>query len=166
MSAALVELYKHNLWANLRLLDICERLDDRQLNASAQGTYGRVRDTLLHMLGSEERYVKRIMGKGPEPHRISEQDDLPGFEALEAGARWSGEALIEIAAKARPSRVLRGVWRGQPYEIPIMVVLTQAINHATEHRAHISTILTLQGIAPPDLSGWAYGAAMAATKKR
>jgi uncharacterized damage-inducible protein DinB len=35
-------------------------------------------------------------------------------------------------------------------------LLTQAINHSTEHRAQIATILTQQGIEPPDMSGWAY----------
>ncbi len=118
MSTALAELYRHNLWANLLLLDVCEQLNQAQPDAAAQGTYGRVRDTLQHIFGAEERYMNRIMGKGPEPHRISEKGDFPGFDALRTGARRSGEALIEIAEKARPSRVLKGTWHGQPYEFP------------------------------------------------
>lgn len=39
------------------------------------------------------------------------------------------------------------------------VVLVQAINHATEHRTQIFTILTQQGLEPPVLDGWTYGAA-------
>jgi len=36
------------------------------------------------------------------------------------------------------------------------IILTQAINHSTEHRAHIMTIITQQGIEPPEVDGWAY----------
>jgi uncharacterized damage-inducible protein DinB len=32
----------------------------------------------------------------------------------------------------------------------------QAINHATEHRTQISTIITQLGLEPPDMAGWQY----------
>jgi uncharacterized damage-inducible protein DinB len=34
--------------------------------------------------------------------------------------------------------------------------MVQAINHATEHRAQISAIITQLGMEPPDMSGWQY----------
>jgi uncharacterized damage-inducible protein DinB len=40
--------------------------------------------------------------------------------------------------------------------VPKTILLTQAINHATEHRAQIMAILTQLGIQPPDLDGWSY----------
>jgi uncharacterized damage-inducible protein DinB len=36
----------------------------------------------------------------------------------------------------------------------------QAIHHATDHRSQIATILSQIGLEPPDLSVWAYHAAM------
>src|SRR5688572_15344369 len=68
----------------------------------------------------------------------------------------SGKDLIGIAEIMRFTKVLRDVWRGEPYKVPATVPLVQAINHATEHRAQVVTILTQQGVEPPDLSGWAY----------
>ena len=41
--------------------------------------------------------------------------------------------------------------------IPASVILVQAINHATEHRAHATTILTQLGIEPPAIDGWEHG---------
>ena len=35
---AIVELFRHNLWANLRLLEACESLTPAQLQATAVGT--------------------------------------------------------------------------------------------------------------------------------
>ena len=35
-------------------------------------------------------------------------------------------------------------------------LVMQAINHSTEHRTQVSTILTQLGLEPPDMSGWEY----------
>ncbi len=155
MSAALAELFKHNLWANMRLLDACADLTEGQLGASVPGTYGSIRDTLTHILGAEERYIARLTGQQP-PSSLRESEGFPGLDECRAHAQKSGEALIELARSVRPTKVLRGTWRSEPYALPVMIVLTQAINHATEHRAHINTILTQQGVEPPDLDAWAY----------
>lgn len=45
-------------------------------------------------------------------------------------------------------------WR--PRDVPKTIILTQVINHATEHRAQVMAILTQLGIEPPDLSSWSY----------
>jgi uncharacterized damage-inducible protein DinB len=50
MVSLLVTLYEHNTGANLRVLDFCAGLSDEQLDASAPGTFGRVRDTLVHIV--------------------------------------------------------------------------------------------------------------------
>ena len=43
--------------------------------------------------------------------------------------------------------------------IPVGILLIQAINHATEHRAQVATILTQQGSTPPEMDGWTFWAA-------
>jgi uncharacterized damage-inducible protein DinB len=54
MVPLLVTLYEHNTWANLRLLDFCAGLSDEQLDASAPGTCGRVRDTLVRIVRDKD----------------------------------------------------------------------------------------------------------------
>ena len=54
MVSLLVMFYEHNTWANLRLLDFCAGLSDEQLDASAPGTFGRVRDTLVHIVRDKD----------------------------------------------------------------------------------------------------------------
>jgi uncharacterized damage-inducible protein DinB len=154
MYAGMVDFYKHNLWANLGLLDACADLTDEQLDASAPGTYGRIRDTLLHLVGAEERYLMRLTGEQPESPLGS--DAFPGVAVLREHARRSGEGLIAFANAVDPTQIVRGTYRDKPYELPVMVLLMQAINHATEHRSHIATVLSQMGIQPPDLDIWAY----------
>ena len=156
MSELLVELYRHNLWANLRMADACAGLTEDQLDASVHGTAGSIRATLLHIAGAEQRYVHVLGGPAPA-QRLHERDGWPGFEPYRAGLEQSGQALIGIAEAAQPDRVLTGTYQGSVRTLPISTVLIQVINHATEHRSHVATILTQQGVTPPDVSGWSYG---------
>jgi uncharacterized damage-inducible protein DinB len=158
MNVGLVDFYKHNLWANLRLLDACAHLTDEQLDASTPGTYGRICDTLVHLFRAEDSYLARLTGRQPEDSlKVGE---FPGIETLRAHARRSGEGLIAVADTMDPAQILRGTYRGEPYELPIMVPLMQAIHHATDHRSQIATVLSQLGLEPPDLSVWAYDEAM------
>ena len=159
MSQGLEELFKHNLWANLYLLDVCAKLSADKLEASAPGTYGAVRNTLLHLLDTEADYVATLTDQAAKP-RHQPGEPFPGFESLRQSARQSGEALITYAEQFDSSQILQGVWQGQPYRLRAIIVLMQAINHATEHRAHIMTILSQQGIDPPILDSWAYNDAL------
>ena len=54
MVSLLVMFYEHNTWANLRLLDFCAGLSDAQWDASASGTFGRVRDTVVHIVRDKD----------------------------------------------------------------------------------------------------------------
>ncbi len=81
MDSSLTTIFKHNLWANLRLLDLCAGLSEELLNARATGTYGRLCDTLLHILACEEIYVNLLTGREPV-HTLGEGAGFPGFEEL------------------------------------------------------------------------------------
>jgi hypothetical protein len=46
------------------------------------------------------------------------------------------------------------------YDVPVMIVLIQAIDHAIEHRSQIATVLSQQDIELPALDGWSYNDAL------
>jgi uncharacterized damage-inducible protein DinB len=155
MSEGLVELFRHNAWANQRLFDVCEGLSDAQLDATSVGTYGSIRTTLVHIVGAQERYVAALSETGPVSV-IRERAPFRDLVELRDGARTSGEALVELAAQAQSGATVVTTWRGDEYTLPVWLLLLQAINHATEHRAQVSAILTQQGITPPSMDGWTY----------
>jgi len=156
MATVFEELYRHNLWANLCLLDVCEKLSDDQLDANAPGTYGRIRDTLVHLVGAEQYYVALLTGEHPE-RQLRPGDAFPGIVDLRERAGWSGERLIALAERVDPHQTLRGTRQGRAYAMPVAVPVIQAINHATEHRAHVITILSQLGVSWPEIDGWQYG---------
>lgn len=153
-ASVLTALFHHNTWANLKLLDFCEGLADEQLDTRAIGTYGSIRDTLLHIIGSEVSYVHCVNGKLPgEP---PPRDHFPGFEVLKDSARWAGEELLQLALSARADTTVRQHPPRMSMQYKLAGLMAQAINHSTEHRTQVSTILTQIGLEPPEMSGWQY----------
>ncbi len=68
----------------------------------------------------------------------------------------TGSGLIEWAPKVQASDTVQIDWDGTLRDVPKTIILTQVINHATEHRAQIMVIMTQLGIEPPNLDSWSY----------
>ncbi len=159
MTTGLPDFFAYNLWANLRLLDACAQLSDAQLDATTLGTFGSVRETLMHLFAAEEGYARHFNFTGPAPTpRLADLTTFPGFDELRRRAERSGKELMAIAERGDLSQIL--YLDGGTYEAAVIVVLIQAINHAVDHRSQIATLLTQQGIEPPDLDGWSYNDAL------
>jgi uncharacterized damage-inducible protein DinB len=154
--SGLVPLFEHNLWANTILFDMCNGLNDAVLDSTVEGSYGTIRETLRHIAHGEELYAAILTSPRPDEHRSSWDDMLP-VPASTRLVKTTGEAMIRCAQNIPADTKLDGVRRdGEAYRWPASWIYIQAINHATEHRTHIATILTQQGIQPPDLDGWVY----------
>jgi uncharacterized damage-inducible protein DinB len=150
----LTTLFSHNLWANLSMLERCAGLSSEQLDATIPGTYGSIHDTLEHIVLAEQSYLSRI-STGQPRRRSADAQPLTIAEMMES-ARTTGSGLIEWASKVQAHDTVQLDWEGTPRHVPTTIILTQAINHATEHRAQVMTILTQLGIQPPNLDSWTY----------
>ena len=160
MTTGLPDFFQYNLWANLRLLDACMHLSNAQLDVTMKGTFGSVRETLVHMLAAEEGYARALTGKTPTPP-LGDLVHFPGFDELRRRAKGSGEALITFAEQEEQGKLSRILHLDQgTYDAPVIVVVIQAINHAIDHRSQIATLLSQQDIQLPDLDSWAYNDAM------
>ncbi|HVF99463.1 MAG TPA: DinB family protein [Chloroflexia bacterium] len=153
MLQAIEAMFHQNVWANLKLIEACEGLDDAVLDATVPGTYGSVRATLTHLVRAEAGYYGRLTG---EQYDRSSWGDAPTLAQLKEASQWTGEGLLRQAARVQASDTLSVQWDDKTVEFPASVILVQAINHATEHRAHIATILTQQDVTPPEIDGWSY----------
>src|SRR4051794_38072425 len=123
MSTTLAALFEHNLWANQIMLKHCAELSDEQLDATTMGTYGTIRDTLVHLVGAEERYVTTLADRPPVPF-LREREPFPGFEELTNANEASGKSLIDVANSAVAGELLPGKRRdGTSYEIVNTVLL-------------------------------------------
>jgi uncharacterized damage-inducible protein DinB len=154
----LVTLFHHNGWANRKLLEFCEALSDEQLDSTATGGFGSIRETLRHIISSEVSYVTRVNDKQfstPIP-----RESFPGFALLKDAAQWASDELLELALSARKETLVRQRPPRDAYEYPLTGLMMQALTHSTEHRAQVATIITQLDLQPPDMSGWEYMDAM------
>ena len=152
MTTTLTELFRHNRWANERLLEACRNLSEEQRATAVDGTYGELGNTLTHIASGESFYLELLTGWEP-PVSWESPGPWPGIDALLERARFTGDRLCELADGADPDAL---VDRGDA-QVPTSVVLVQVINHSNEHRAHAATILTQLGIEPPLIDGWNFG---------
>lgn len=148
--------YRYNRWANLHLLDVCARLSPKQLELTAPGTYGTIAATWMHLLGAEQRYLRRL---GGPPPRINDRSEFPGIAGLRRHAERTGDGLLE-AARTIPRRSTGDFTFGHDrIRLSKWTIALQALHHGNDHRTHICTILGAQRIEYGDMDVWSYGAA-------
>jgi uncharacterized damage-inducible protein DinB len=155
----LVRLFEHNNWANNEILRVCSTLTDEQLDAPpTSATFGSIRSTLVHLVSSQQSYLRTLT----LPLDARRERVVVDFADLGQSVNKSGEALLALARD--PS----GIYQPTPlqtrdgYHVEPWVLMVQIINHATEHREQIKSMLTALGITPPDIDGWMYGEAVGA----
>lgn len=149
------ELFRHNTMMNWRLVEACQELSPDQLEATAVGTYGTIGATLVHIANGQEGYAASLLDAiRPEP---LPENPFPGFPALRERFAHGDAQLEEAAARADDRQVI--VTGDDPpgrWTMAVSLFLVQAINHGTEHRSQVATILTQLGIEPPAMDGWNY----------
>ena len=152
----LVEIFRHNAMMNRRLLEACRRLSPEQLATTAVGTYGTIGATLVHIANSQEGYAARLLDV-PRPEPLA-QDPFPGFDVVAERIAHGDAQLERAAAKPDMDRKVKVTGDDPPgtWWLPVSLFLLQAVNHSTEHRSHIATILTQLGIEAPNMDGWTY----------
>jgi uncharacterized damage-inducible protein DinB len=150
----LTTLFSHNLWANKQLLERCAELSREQMDATVVGTYGSIRETLLHLVLAEHGYFSRI-STGERYRRPKDAESMTISDMI-ASVEETGSGLIEWAHKVQAEDKVTVDADGTPLEVPKTIILTQVINHATEHRAQIMVIMTQLGVQPPELDAWTY----------
>jgi uncharacterized damage-inducible protein DinB len=151
----LTKLFEHNNWANLQIMQVCSTLSDEQLDAEPQTTTkGSIRSTLWHLINSQEDYLSQLIGIEP---RFNWQAP-PDFNELQQAASSTGAGLIALA-RNESGKSLKAKFQKDGYSVEPWVVMVQAINHATEHREQIKSMLSSLEITPPRIDGWAYGRA-------
>jgi uncharacterized damage-inducible protein DinB len=150
----LVELIRYNNWANAQVLAACRRLDAGQLNASAPGAYGTIRDTLAHIIRAEADYIGRITGNRPQPP--FKWQDQPDLAQISAFAEQVAAALLDTVERTPPTQMVHEEENGLTLDYQARHLFMQAIGHGMEHRTNITTILSGLRLQTPEVDGWAY----------
>jgi uncharacterized damage-inducible protein DinB len=144
-------LIAFHYWARDRMLDAVESLSQEQYTRELGGSFGSVRDTVVHTLSGECVWLARW--KGETPTRMLAPESYPDFASVsnawldhEANLRRFFEAIDEQGIqKVMPYRTLAGIESAAP----LWQMLQHVVNHASYHRGQVTTLLRQLGAAPP-----------------
>jgi len=145
-------LYDYGYWANKKLLQAILPLTPEQFTQVVAGSYGSVRNTLVHILSAEWGWLSRC--GGPERGPALKPTDYPTVETVvhtwgtvEAYVRaflsqLKDEDLVRQAEYVNP--------RGEKRSMPLGEMMQHAANHGVHHRGQVALLLRLLGQVPGD----------------
>jgi uncharacterized damage-inducible protein DinB len=143
-------LYDYGYWANKKLFDVISKIPPGQFTQAVGGSFGSIRNTLVHTMSAEAGWMERCGGakRGPK----LEPDDFPTvasviehWKKVEAGVRDFIAHLID-------DDLLRDVQypgaRSGTVTMPIGELMQHAAAHAVHHRGQVAMLLRMLGHAP------------------
>ena len=146
----LERLYDYSYWANQRLFGVITQLTPEQFTQDVAGSYGSVRNTLVHVLSAEWGWLDRC--GGPERGERLKPEDYPTVESLvEAWARvegWVREFLAGLSDEDLARDVEFSVGGGPTHTLPLGDLMHHAAVHAVHHRGQVALLLRELGHVP------------------
>lgn len=143
-------LYEYNYWAHDRILRQVAQLTQEQFEADLGYSWGGVRGTLTHVLGTEQGWRSRWRGDDV----AVTQPDLATPEALAAAWEANRAAMRDYLATVAAEDFDREVAytrQGRRYSHPLWTQLVHVVNHGTQHRGEVAAMLTGYGYSPGDI---------------
>ncbi len=145
----LEDLYDYSYWANARLLTVVAQLTPEEFTRPVAGSYGSVRNTLVHALSAEWGWLDRCGGpaRGPKLN----PDDYPTaasivdtWRQVEASVRTFLAGLSE----AELAREVEFALGGPTHRLKVSELMHHAAIHGVHHRGQAALLLRALGHAP------------------
>lgn len=148
--ADLQHVYDYHYWANGKLFAVIEQLAPEQFTQSVAGSYGSVRNTLVHIVSAEWGWMDRCGGP-PRGDRLN-ADDYPTFESVHDTWRRVESDMREFLGNLTDGdlarRITFSLGGGPAHTVPMVDLLTHNITHAAHHRGQTALLLRTLGVAP------------------
>lgn len=143
-------LYDYGYWANRKLFQVISQLTPEQFIQPVAGSYGSIRNTMVHALSAEWGWLDRCGGRERGP-RLN-PDDYPTAESLiETWNKVEGY-VREFLSGLKDEDMTRPVeFQNPPGETRSMALgelMHHAANHGVHHRGQAALLLRALGHAP------------------
>jgi uncharacterized damage-inducible protein DinB len=149
--AAIATLLAYNFWANARILAACEKISTAHFTAlvTPDPGWGSLRATLVHVLDTE--YGWRLLLQAQDASLILVAEDFADVATLQA--RWAIERQAWLAYESGlTTQQLNAPYGAGPQSGPkVWQTIVHVVNHGTQHRSEVATMLTAYGQSPGEL---------------
>jgi uncharacterized damage-inducible protein DinB len=145
----LERLYDYNYWANDKLFGVISRLTPEQFTQPVAGSYGSIRNTLVHVLSAEWGWLDRCggakRGERLKPENYPTSDTLIG-----EWARIEGY-VREFLSGLKDEDLVRNIeftLGDESQCLPLGDLLEHSAVHAVHHRGQVALLIRALGVTP------------------
>jgi len=143
-------LYDYGYWAEGKLFDVVSQLTPEQFIQSVAGSYGSVRNTMVHMLSAEWGWLDRCGGQKRGVALVPA--DYPTVASLMDRYREVEAYVREFLSKLNDEDLGRIVefsfGSGPKYAMPVGELMHHAAIHGVHHRGQVALLLRSLGYTP------------------
>lgn len=143
-------LYDYSYWANRKLFQLISQLPANRFTQPVAGSYGSIRNTLVHALSAEWGWLDRC--GGPQRGSRLNPDDYPTVFDLEMA--WNKVEtfmrvfLSELKDEDWATEIEFTLGRLQTCTMSLGTLLHHAVIHGIHHRAQVALLLRMLGSEP------------------
>jgi uncharacterized damage-inducible protein DinB len=146
-------LYDYGYWANNKLFQLISQLAPEQFTQPVAGSYGSIKNTLVHALSAEWGWLARCGGQ--ERGQRLNPDNYPTAESLvEAWTKVDGY-VREFLSKLKDEDLARTAEymnsRGEGRSMPLGELMQHAATHGVHHRGQVALLLRMLGQEPGNI---------------
>jgi uncharacterized damage-inducible protein DinB len=154
----LQETYGYGYWANRNLFQALSRLSSEEFTRSVAGSYGSIRNTLVHTLSAEWGWLDRC--GGPARGARLNPDDYPTLESVtELSGKIEGYAreFLSTLTDHDLSRIVSvSVGASEGYSLTVEEMMRHAAAHSIHHRGQVALLCRVLGHAPGNFDALFY----------
>ena len=146
----LKELFDYSYWANQQLFRVLSTLSDEQFTSTIAGSYGSIRNTMVHILSAEWGWLDRCGGhkRGPALNAA----DYPTLASLTERWQQVEQHVREFLSTLRDEDLDRNIEfqfpNGPKQSMRLGDAMHHAVIHAAHHRGQVSLLLRMLGAVP------------------
>lgn len=144
------ELFDYSYWANRKLFDVLASVTPEEFTQTVGGSYGSIRNTLVHIVSAEAGWMERCGGPKRGP-RLSPAD----FPTLSSVIRtWNKvevnmrRVLSDLSDADLERKVEFSFDPSRQYSMSVGEMLHHAALHGVHHRGQVALLLRVLGYAP------------------
>ena len=143
-------LYDYGYWANRKLLAAVAQVTPEQFTQTVAGSYGSIRNTLVHILSTEWGWLDRC--GGPKRGDALKPDDYPTMDSLVTTWNTIAAHVHAFLSTLKDDDLGRIVEfsnpRGEKRAIALGELMQHAATHGVHHRGQVALLLRSLGKSP------------------
>jgi uncharacterized damage-inducible protein DinB len=145
------KLIAFHYWARNRMFEALDALSPEQFTREVGGSFGSIRNTVIHTMSAEIVWLARWKGETPTAMVAPDNySDVASVRRAWMDQEANLRAFFEIQDEAGIQKVIAyKTLAGVASESVLWQMLQHVVNHASYHRGQVTTLLRQLGATPP-----------------